>query len=114
MALILALGFFGCAREHYSLRGAVVDGSGKPVESAFVSLWNASCDAHEGRTPTAMDVTDEKGTFDLDFTTPVRPDVTGLQVQKGGYAVQCIAPDAKAASCQGANCEQLRVVLAKD
>ena len=115
MALILAAASLGCVRERYNLRGSVVDAAGKPVESAFVSWWNGDCGEYAGRTPNAMDVTDDEGTFELTFTGPVHLDATGLQVQKGGYLPQCIAaPEGRPAGCQGNDCPELRVVLAKD
>jgi hypothetical protein len=115
MALILAVAFCGCVRAHYSVRGSVVDDKGKPVESALVAWWPGECAEHTGRTPNALDVTDESGVFELDFTGPANLAAAGLQIQKGGYAAQCVAaPSAQSATCQGPKCEQLHIVLAKD
>jgi hypothetical protein len=115
MALILAVGIGGCARETYNLRGVVVDDGGRPVENAFVSWWSGECGEQAGRTPSALGMTDGAGTFELEYTGPFRMDVTGLQVQKGGYAPQCIAaPNGKpACAANDPKCSEFHVVLAK-
>jgi hypothetical protein len=113
MALILAA---GCARERYNLRGVVVDDGGKPVENAVVSWWNGDCGDQAGRTPYALGMTDFNGTFELEYASPFRLDVSGLQVQKSGYAPLCVAAPNGKPECTAADpkCAELHVVLDKD